>query len=91
VEACLRDRLTSAEAVIARARSFALVEARARPEYSVVPDTAAASCVDVPLPDLSRFNALLSSAAVPPDAADEPFTIRADVASPAGRSSVVFT
>jgi transposase len=91
VEACQRDHLTSAEAVIARVRSFALIEARARPEYPVVPDTAAAPCVDVPLPDLSRFNALLSSAAVPPDAADEPFTIRADVASPAVRSSVVFT
>src|SRR6185437_5449885 len=52
VEACQRDHLTSAEAVIARVRSFALIEARARPEYPVVPDTAAAPCVDVPLPDL---------------------------------------
>lgn len=90
VEACQRDHLTSAEAVIARTRSFAAADARARSDSPAAPDTAGAPYVDVPLPDLSRFNALLSSSAVPRDSADEPFTIRADVASPPEQSSVVF-
>jgi hypothetical protein len=77
--------------VIARVHSFAAVDARARRDTPEVPDTAGAPCVDVPLPDLTRFNELLSISAVPQDSADEPFTTRADVAPPPGRSSVVFT
>ena len=61
IEACLRDHLHSAEAVIQRTRSLAAIEATKR-------DGAATPCpkhrrarVNVPLPDLSRFNQLLSS------------------------------
>lgn len=90
LEACQRDHLTSAEAVIARVRSFADADARVRPQSPTVPDTAGASYVDVPLPNLSRFNELLSRSAVLQDSADEPFTIRADAASPPGQSCVVF-
>jgi len=89
VEACQRDHLTSAEAVIERTRSFAAAE-RARPDTPMVPGTIAAPWVDVPLPDLNRFNQLLNSAAVPDDSAAEPFTIRADAASPQEQSIVVF-
>jgi transposase len=90
VEACQRDHLTSAEAVIARTRSVAAAESRTRPSAPVAPDTAGAPWVDVPLPDLRRFNELLGGSAAPHDSADEPFTVRADVSSPPGRSSVLF-
>jgi transposase len=90
VEACQRDHLTSAEAVIERTRSFASAELPARPSTPVVADMAAAPWVDVPSPDLNRFNQLLNSAAVADDSVDEPFTVRADVAPPQGRSIVVF-
>jgi hypothetical protein len=76
--------------VIARTRSFAAVESRTRPSAPVASDTAAAPWVDVPLPDLSRFNELLSSSVVPHDSTDEPFTVRADVSAPPGQSSVLF-
>ncbi len=60
VEACQREHLHSAEAVVQRTRSLAAIEAatcgRATTpcEASVIPQ------VQVPLPDLSRFNQLLS-------------------------------
>jgi hypothetical protein len=60
VEACQGESLTSAEAVIQRTRSLAAIEAATRggavppPEASMIPH------VQVPLPDLSRFNQLLS-------------------------------
>jgi hypothetical protein len=89
VEACQRDQLASAEAVIARTQSLAAAELRARSGAPAAPDTMGAPQVDVPLPDLSRFNELLDSAAVSsPDAAPS-FTVRADAASPPGQSSVV--
>jgi hypothetical protein len=90
VEGCQRDHLTSAEAVIARTRGIAAAESPTRSSAPVAPDTAGAPWVDVPLPDLSRFNELLSSSVVPHDSADESFTVRADVSSPPGRSSVLF-
>jgi hypothetical protein len=90
VEACQRDQLASAEAVIERARSLAVAEMRARPGASTVADVMGAPWVDVPVPDLSRFNELLNSTVTGHDAADEPFTVRADVASPPGQSSIVF-
>jgi transposase len=62
IEACGRDQLHSAEAVIQRARSLAAIEA-ARYRTEVHPETPAATRVDVPLPDLSRFDQLLSGPA----------------------------
>jgi hypothetical protein len=90
VEACRRDHLTSAEAVIERTRGFASAELRARPSAPVVPDTAGAPWVDVPLPDLSRFDQFLNGAAGPEDSVDEPLIVRTDVASPQGQSLVIF-
>jgi hypothetical protein len=60
IEACLRDHLPGAEAVIQRTRSLAAIEATKR-EPAGPAEAIAAPRVDVPLPDLSRFNQLLSS------------------------------
>ena len=62
IEACLRDHLPSAEAVIQRTRSLAAIEATKR-EPATPSDEPAAARVDVPLPDLSRFDRLLCSPA----------------------------
>jgi transposase len=62
IEACLRDHLPSAEAVIQRTRSLAAIEAAKR-EPAGPTEAIAAARVDVPLPDLSRFDQLLSSPA----------------------------
>ena len=64
IEACLRDHLHSAEAVIQRTRSLAAIEATKRDAAATPAEAPAASRVDVPLPDLSRFNQLLSRPAV---------------------------
>jgi transposase len=90
VEACQRDHLTSADAVIARTRSFAAAELRARSTAPVVSDTAGASWVNVPMPDLSRYDEHLNSSAVARGSADNPLTVRADVSSPPGQNSVLF-
>ena len=59
IEACQRDHLTSAEAVIQRTRSLAAI---AVPQREATPSTEAAAAprVEVPIPDLSHFNQLLS-------------------------------
>lgn len=89
VEACQHDHLASAEAVIERTRSFAAVE-RARPGTPMVPEAMQAPWVDVPLPDLNRFNQLLSTADVADESVAEPFTVRADAACSREQSIVVF-
>jgi hypothetical protein len=61
IEACLRDHLQGAEAVIQRTRSLAAIEATKRNGMATPCDEPTAPHVDVPLPDLSRFNQLLSS------------------------------
>lgn len=62
IEACLRDHLPSAEAVIQRTQSLAAIEATRR--EAVTPcDEPAAARVDVPLPDLSRFDQFLCNPA----------------------------
>jgi Mu transposase, C-terminal domain len=60
IEACTRDQLPSAEAVIERTRSLAAIEATRRDAEATPSEAAAAPRVEVPLPDLSRFNQLLS-------------------------------
>jgi hypothetical protein len=62
IEACLRERLPSAEAVIQRTRSLAAIEATKR-GAAVPSDEPATPHFDVPLPDLGRFNQLLSGPA----------------------------
>ena len=70
IEACRRDHLHSAEAVIQRTRSLAAIEATKRDGAATPPEAPAAPRVDVPLPDLSRFNQLLSR-----PAADNPVSV----------------
>ena len=70
IEACQRDHLHSAEAVIQRTRSLAAIEATKRGGAGTPSDEPAAPRVDVPLPDLSRFNQLLSR-----PAADNPVSV----------------
>ena len=62
IEACRRDQLQSAEAVIQRTRSLAAIEAAKR-QKEVDTEAPAVTRVDVPLPDLSRFDQLLSGPA----------------------------
>ena len=63
IEACRRDQLHSAEAVIQRTRSLAAIEAAKR-HKEVDSETPAAVHVNVPLPDLSRFDQFLSGPVV---------------------------
>jgi hypothetical protein len=60
IEACGRDQLWSAEAVIQRTRSLAAIEAATPGGATAATDTPSAPSVQVPRPDLSRFDQLLS-------------------------------
>jgi transposase len=64
VEACQREHLPSAEAVIQRTRSLAAVETATRSGAATPPEPSSIPQVQVPLPDLSRFNQLLFGPAV---------------------------
>lgn len=59
IEACVRERLDTADAVIRRTRALASIEAAGRsgPPPPSAPTTS--TQVEVPLPDLSRFDRLL--------------------------------
>jgi hypothetical protein len=59
IEACRRDQLHSAEAVIQRTRSLAAVETAKR-QKEVNTETPTAPQINVPLPDLRRFDQFLS-------------------------------
>jgi transposase len=59
VEACRREHLASAEAVIQRTCSLAAIETRSPDGSPPDPESAAAAWVSVPLPDLSRFDQLM--------------------------------
>jgi hypothetical protein len=60
IEACLREHLQSVEAVIQRTQSLAAIEAAKR-NAAAPAEASAAPRVDVPLPNLSRFDELLCS------------------------------
>jgi hypothetical protein len=62
IEACQRDHLFSAEAVIQRTQSLALIETTKR-EGAMSAETLAVPRIDVPLPNLSRFDQLLCNPA----------------------------
>jgi transposase len=59
IEICLREQLDTAEAVIRRTRTLAAIEAAKRPGPPTPSESSTPTQVDVPLPDLSRFNQLL--------------------------------
>jgi transposase len=60
IDACRRDHLYSAEAVIRRTQSLAATEATNRDAAASRAEAAGAPRVDVPPPDLGHFNQLLS-------------------------------
>jgi hypothetical protein len=59
VEACRREQLISAEAVIQRTLTLAAIESQARRSTPLATELITVPQVQVPLPDLSRFNHLL--------------------------------
>ena len=67
IEACSRECLFSAEAVLQRTCSLAAREAAASGSVSPASEPTTAASVHVPLPDLSRFNLLLDTS----DASEE--------------------
>ncbi len=60
VEECQRQHLESAEAVIQRTQTLGAIEAATRGGATPPPEPSLIPHVQVPLPDLSRFNQLLS-------------------------------
>jgi hypothetical protein len=62
IEACRRDQPPGAGAAIQRTRSLAAIEATKRPAATPACDEPDVPQVDVPRPDLSHFNQLLSGA-----------------------------
>jgi hypothetical protein len=61
IETCMREQLDTADAVIRRTRAVAAIEAAKRSGPQAVVESSPSTQVDVPLPDLSRFNQLLGS------------------------------
>jgi transposase len=59
VDVCRREHLQNAEAVIQRTRTLAAVETMTRSHAPTSPHPMATPQVDVPLPDLGRFDQLL--------------------------------
>jgi hypothetical protein len=64
IEACRDEHLFSAEAVIQRTRSLAVIEAATGETTTMAADVPAAPQVHVPRPDLSRFDQFLGGPAV---------------------------
>jgi hypothetical protein len=63
IELCQREHLWSAEAVLQRTRSLAVIEAATPGDASRTADVPAAPRVHVPRPDLARFDQLLDGPA----------------------------
>jgi hypothetical protein len=60
IASCQREHLATAQAVIRRTRTLAAIQATTRADSTGSLESSPGSQVDVPLPDLSRFNQLLS-------------------------------
>jgi transposase len=80
VEDCVREQLISAEAVIQRTRTLAACDLQTRRSSSWTTALTTALQVNVPLPDLSRFDRLLDGPASGEDADDEAFAVATDQA-----------
>jgi hypothetical protein len=90
VEACRREQLISAEAVIQRTLTLAAIESQARREPPWTTEFTAVSQVEVPLPDLSCFDHLLDDPVSRDDPGDEGFTVAAAEAACESHVSVLF-
>ncbi|HKM84466.1 MAG TPA: hypothetical protein VJY15_26345, partial [Candidatus Acidoferrum sp.] len=85
VEACRLDHLTSAEAVIQRTHSLAVIEASSRDRSGSIPGPSTAAGVAVPLPDLSRFDRLLGDSLNQDDSTNDSLNIQCCERSPANQ------
>jgi len=91
VEECMKAHVISAEAVITRTRSLAAIETTTRASAMRDSELPAAVGVQVPLPDLSRFDQLLSGHTNRDDSKYEVMTISHNDTSAASPVSVFFT
>lgn len=91
VDVCRREHLISAEAVIQHTRTRAAIEARTGQEAPPLSSGIAAPQVQVPLPDLSCFNRLLSDPANRDHARDQEHRVSPPAATPASPVTVFFT
>jgi transposase len=82
VEACRREHLTSAEAVIQRTCALAAIETMSPGSSPSTPESAAAARVSVPLPDLSRFEQLMGDRGSEKDCSNEVLTMQCCDPSP---------
>ena len=90
IDTCMNAQLISAEAVIQRVRNLATIAMSApRTPPSTAP-TSIALQVEVPLPDLSRFNLLLGADSSRKDPGDDAITFGGDDALPDGGVRVYF-
>src|SRR5262249_48278086 len=90
VETCQRDGAISAEAIIERTRGLAAIESRTGVASLATPGTEGPPPVQVPRPDLSRFNQLLSGPVSQGEAPEAALTVRADAMAQQGQSHVAF-
>jgi hypothetical protein len=58
IETCVSEQLDTADAVIRRTRALASIDATKHPKTPTPSESFTTTRVDVPLPDLSRFNQL---------------------------------
>jgi transposase len=91
VEECVRANLVNAEAVIERTRSLAAIEALTRNLTLPSAESTTAAEVQIPIPDLSRFDQLLFGSASRGDSNTKEMTITACDTFVADPVSVFFT
>ena len=91
VEECRREHLIDADAVIQRTRSLGAIAVMTPDPAASIPTTYAAAGISVPLPDLNRFDRLLSSNPNPDDCLDDVMKIQSYDTSVTGRVNVVCT
>jgi hypothetical protein len=91
IEACSREHLFSAEAVIQRTRSLATIEAATGRGGPSASEATPATPVHVPRPDLSRFNLLLGASDILDESDEDPLNIRCRAHAPEAPVSVFFT
>jgi hypothetical protein len=89
VEECRREHLIDADAVIQRTRSLGALAALTPDPAASIPTTFAAAGISVPLPDLSRFDQLLSRDPSSNDCYNDLMQIQSHDPSVPGRVSVV--
>src|SRR5262245_17323449 len=89
VEECRREHIIDADAVIRRTRSLGAIAASTPDPAVSIPTTYAAAGIAVPLPDLGRFDQLLSGGLNPNDHSDDLMQMQSNDTPVPGRVSVV--